>query len=168
MASFILTHDVNGEIKGLNEFEGVHPPVAPVFYSFRVMVGMGVLMLGTAWAGAFYLYRQNKLPDWLNKVFIGMSFSGWIATLAGWYVTEVGRQPYLVSGVLTTRDAVTGLPPANIALTFTLYAALYIALLIAYMGTLTLMCRKAVAIEEITQEEKNKAQRVRFNPVQTN
>ena len=69
---------------------------------------------------------------------------------------------------LTTRDAVTGLPPANIALTFTLYAALYIALLIAYMGTLTLMCRKAVAIEEITQEEKNKAQRVRFNPVQTN
>lgn len=168
MASFILTHDVNGEIKGLNEFEGAHPPVAPVFYSFRVMVGMGVLMLGTAWAGAFYLYRQNKLPDWLNKVFIGMSFSGWIATLAGWYVTEVGRQPYLVSGVLTTRDAVTGLPPANIALTFTLYAALYIALLIAYMGTLTLMCRKAVAIEEITQEEKNKAQRVRFNPVQTN
>ena len=168
MASFILTHDVNGEIKGLNEFEGVHPPVAPVFYSFRVMVGMGVLMLGTAWAGAFYLYRQNKLPDWLNKVFIGMSFSGWIATLAGWYVTEVGRQPYLMSGVLTTRDAVTGLPPANIALTFTLYAALYIALLIAYMGTLTLMCRKAVAIEEITQEEKNKAQRVRFNPVQTN
>ncbi|AYN07653.1 cytochrome ubiquinol oxidase subunit I [Alteromonas sp. RKMC-009] len=168
MASFILTHDVNGEIKGLNEFEGEHPPVAPVFYSFRVMVGMGVLMLGTAWAGAFYLYRQNKLPDWLNKVFIGMSFSGWIATLAGWYVTEVGRQPYLVSGVLTTRDAVTGLPPANIALTFTLYAALYIALLIAYMGTLTLMCRKAVAIEEITQEEKNKAQRVRFNPVQTN
>lgn len=168
MASFILTHDVNGEIKGLNEFEGVHPPVAPVFYSFRVMVGMGVLMLGTAWAGAFYLYRQNKLPDWLNKVFIGMSFSGWIATLAGWYVTEVGRQPYLVSGVLTTRDAVTGLPPANIALTFTLYAALYIALLIAYMGTLTLMCRKAVAIEEITQEEKNKARRVRFNPVQTN
>lgn len=168
MASFILTHDVNGEIKGLNEFEGVHPPVAPVFYSFRVMVGMGVLMLGTAWAGAFYLYRQNKLPDWLNKVFIGMSFSGWIATLAGWYVTEVGRQPYLVSGVLTTRDAVTGLPPANIALTFTLYAALYIALLIAYMGTLTLMCRKAVAIEEITQEEKNKVQRVRFNPVQTN
>lgn len=168
MASFILTHDVNGEIKGLNEFEGVHPPVAPVFYSFRVMVGMGVLMLGTAWAGAFYLYRQNKLPDWLNKVFIGMCFSGWIATLAGWYVTEVGRQPYLVSGVLTTRDAVTGLPPANIALTFTLYAALYIALLIAYMGTLTLMCRKAVAIEEITQEEKNKAQRVRFNPVQTN
>lgn len=63
MASFILTHDVNGEIKGLNEFEGEHPPVAPVFYSFRVMVGMGLLMLGTAWAGAFYLYRRNVMPD---------------------------------------------------------------------------------------------------------
>ena len=97
-----------------------------------------------------------------------MSFSGWVATLAGWYVTEVGRQPYLVSGVLTTQEVVTGLPPADIALSFTLYAVLYFALLIAYIGTLTLMCRKAVAIEEITQEEKNKAQRIRFNPVQTN
>lgn len=165
MASFILTHDMNGEIKGLNEFKGEHPPVAPVFYSFRVMVGMGMLMLATAWAGAFYLYRSNKLPPWLTKVFMAMSFSGWIATLAGWYVTEVGRQPYLVSGVLTTQDAVTSLPPANIAVSFTLYAVIYSVLLIAYMGTLTLMCRKAVGIEEITEEERRKAKFARFNPV---
>ena len=157
MASIILTHDANGEIKGLNEFEGEHPPVAPVFYSFRVMVGMGMLMLFAAWCGAYWLFRKDTLPDWLTKVFIGMSFSGWVATLAGWYVTEVGRQPYLVSGVLTTQDAVTGLPPANIAMSFSLYAALYVVLLIAYIRTLTLMCRKSVGIEEISAEERAQA-----------
>ncbi len=59
MASLILTHDANGEIKGLNEFEGEHPPVAPVFYSFRVMVGMGMLMLFAAWCGAYWLFRKD-------------------------------------------------------------------------------------------------------------
>lgn len=167
MASFILTHDVNGEIKGLNEFEGKHPPVAPVFYSFRIMLGMGMLMLFAAWCGTYWLLRKDVLPDWLIKVFIGMSFSGWIATLAGWYVTEVGRQPYLVSGVLTTQDAVTGLPPANIALSFSLYAALYGVLLIAYIRTLMLMCRKSVGIEEISAEERAQA-KLPLSPLQAN
>ena len=151
LASFILTHEFDGEIKGLNEFRGEHPPVAPVFYSFRVMVGMGVLMLLAAWAGAYYLFRRGELPDWLGKLFIAMSFSGWVATLAGWYVTEVGRQPYLVSGVLRTADAVTGLPPQNIGLSFTLYAVIYAVLMVAYIRTLTLMCRKSVGIEEISK-----------------
>lgn len=151
LASFILTHELDGEIKGLNEFRGEHPPVAPVFYSFRVMVGMGVLMLFAAWAGSYYLFRRGELPDWLGKLFIAMSFSGWVATLAGWYVTEVGRQPYLVSGVLRTADAVTGLPPQNIGLSFTLYAVIYTVLMVAYIRTLTLMCRKSVGIEEISK-----------------
>ena len=151
LASFILTHELDGEIKGLNEFRGEHPLVAPVFYSFRVMVGMGVLMLFAAWAGSYYLFRRGELPDWLGKLFIAMSFSGWVATLAGWYVTEVGRQPYLVSGVLRTADAVTGLPPQNIGLSFTLYAVIYAVLMVAYIRTLTLMCRKSVGIEEISK-----------------
>ena len=151
LASFILTHELDGEIKGLNEFRGEHPPVAPVFYSFRVMVGMGVLMLFAAWAGSYYLLRRGELPDWLGKLFIAMSFSGWVATLAGWYVTEVGRQPYLVSGVLRTADAVTGLPPQNIGLSFALYAVIYAVLMVAYIRTLTLMCRKSVGIEEISK-----------------
>lgn len=151
LASFILTHELDGEIKGLNEFRGEHPPVAPVFYSFRVMVGMGILMLFAAWAGSYYLFRRGELPDWLSKLFIAMSFSGWVATLAGWYVTEVGRQPYLVSGVLRTADAVTGLPPQNIGLSFALYAVIYAVLMVAYIRTLTLMCRKSVGIEEISK-----------------
>ncbi|MEW9798817.1 cytochrome ubiquinol oxidase subunit I [Alteromonas sp. CYL-A6] len=152
-ASLILTHRADGEIKGLNEFEGEHPPVAPVFFSFRIMVGLGVLMLLFAWAGTWYLYRHRELPVWLSKGFVAMTFSGWIATLAGWYVTEVGRQPYIVSGVLRTSDAVTTLPPGNIALSFTLYAIIYAVLLVAYISTLRLMCRRSVDIEEFTRDE---------------
>lgn len=164
-ASLILTHSLDGEIKGLNEFKGEHPPVAPVFYSFRIMVGMGMLMLVCAWVGSFYLYRRGAMPGWLTKVFMGMSFSGWIATLAGWYVTEVGRQPYLVYGVLQTEDAVTGLPAGNVAFSLTLYAAIYAVLLFAYMGTLTLMCRRSVEIEEITSEEREKAKASKISPL---
>ena len=122
-------------------------------------------MLVCAWVGSFYLYRRGAMPGWLTKVFMGMSFSGWIATLAGWYVTEVGRQPYLVYGVLQTEDAVTGLPAGNVAFSLTLYAAIYAVLLFAYMGTLTLMCRRSVEIEEITSEEREKAKASKISPL---
>ena len=111
LASLILTHDWNGEIKGLNDFGEERPPVTPVFWGFRIMVGVGMLMLATAWAGTLFFIRKKSPPSWLLKVFVGMTFSGWIATLAGWYVTEIGRQPYLVSGILKTADAVTAIPP---------------------------------------------------------
>ena len=156
-ASLILTHEMKGELKGLNEFEGEHPPVAPVFYGFRVMVGVGMLMLLVSWLGSVYLLRGKKLPVWLSRTFVGMAFSGWVATLAGWYVTEIGRQPYLVSGVLKTADAVTQLPPSNIAFSFTLYLVIYAGLLVAYIRTLMLMCRRSVEIEEITTEERQQS-----------
>ena len=105
LASLILTHDWHGEIKGLSSFEH-HPPVAPLFWGFRVMVGLGFLMLAMAAIGNFFFVYKQRFPDWLLKGFVAMTFSGWIATLAGWYVTEIGRQPLLVKGVLTT-DTVT-------------------------------------------------------------
>ncbi|WP_421132612.1 cytochrome ubiquinol oxidase subunit I [Alteromonas sp. A079] len=163
-ASLILTHQLDGEIKGLNEFEGEHPPVAPVFYAFRVMVGMGMLMLIVSWLGSSYLLRNKVVPTWLNRVFAGMAFSGWIATLSGWYVTEIGRQPYLVSGVLKTHDAVTNIAPSNVAFSFTLYAVIYSVLLVAYLGTLMLMCRRAVEIEEISTEEREMAKASKMSP----
>ncbi|QTH62669.1 cytochrome ubiquinol oxidase subunit I [Psychrosphaera ytuae] len=158
-ASFILTHDLDGEIKGLNEFVGEHPPVAPVFYSFRVMVGLGILMLLVAWWSSAQIITRKELPDYLKKGLVWMTFSGWIATLAGWYVTEVGRQPYLVSGVLKTSDAVTQLPPEHVGFSFVIYAALYSVLLVAYIKTLFLMCRRSVEIEEISQEEREQARK---------
>ncbi|TWX67370.1 cytochrome ubiquinol oxidase subunit I [Colwellia demingiae] len=156
MASFILTHDLQGEIKGLNEFEGNHPPVAPVFYAFRVMVGVGMLMLIVSWAGRIQLWRNKPLPRWLLKTLVAMSFSGWLATLAGWYVTEIGRQPWLVTGILTVKDAATDIAPGNVALSLSLYLILYVVLMTAYLHTLFTMAKRAVEIEEITDDEKVK------------
>lgn len=148
LASLILTHDPAGEIKGLNEFEGAHPPVAPVFFSFRVMVGIGLLMIAMAWWGSITLVRKKRLSALQLKILMGMSFSGWIATLAGWYVTEIGRQPYLVHGVLKTADAVTTIAGENVALTLAAYLSIYCVLLTAYIKTLFNLARKAVNVEE--------------------
>jgi cytochrome d ubiquinol oxidase subunit I len=154
MASVILTHDPHGEIKGLNEFIGEHPPVAPVFFAFRIMVGVGMLMLIFSWLASITMLRGKPLAPILLKVLVAMTFSGWIATLAGWYVTEIGRQPYLVSGVLKTVDAVTDIAPGNVQFTFILYMGIYAFLLVAYLHTLFLMARNAVEIEEIQPEER--------------
>jgi len=151
-ASLILTHELNGELQGVNDFEGEHPPMAPVFYGFRVMVGMGMLMLFFAWYGSYCLKRKS-LPLWLQKGFVWMTFSGWIATLAGWYVTEIGRQPYLVSGLLKTSETVTQLPPENVAISLTLYAVVYTGLLIAYVRTLFFMCNRSVKVNEFGKDE---------------
>ncbi len=147
MASLILTHHAEGEIKGLNEFPNAHPPVAPMFFGFRIMVGMGMLMLAVAWWGAFTYWRKKEIPPLLLKVFVGMTFSGWVATLSGWYVTEIGRQPWLVTGVLTPADAVTKTPAANVGTSLAIYLSLYTVLLIAYIRTLFLMAKKAVLVD---------------------
>lgn len=147
IASLILTHHAEGEIKGLNEFPNAHPPVAPMFFGFRIMVGMGMLMLAVAWWGAFTYWRKKEIPPLLLKVFVGMTFSGWVATLSGWYVTEIGRQPWLVTGVLTTADAVTKTPAANVGTSLAIYLSLYTVLLIAYIRTLFLMAKKAVLVD---------------------
>ncbi len=140
-------YHTTGRVKCVNEFENEHPPVSPVFWGFRIMVGLGMLMLLVSWAASWRLWRQKELPDWMLKVLVGMTFSGWVATLAGWYVTEIGRQPYLVSGLLTTADAVTSTPPSNVATSLAIYLTLYAVLLLAYMRTLFLIARKAVAVD---------------------
>ena len=154
LASLILTHEWNGELKGLNDFDGDHPPVAPVFYAFRIMVGMGVLMLVVSWFGCWQLLvRKRTLSNTTLKVIVAMMFSGWVATLAGWYVTEIGRQPWLVTGVLTTAEAVTPIAPHNVGLSLLMYCSVYLFLLLAYVHTLLLMARKSVTVEEFETEE---------------
>jgi cytochrome d ubiquinol oxidase subunit I len=142
-ASLILTHRADGVVPGLNDFVGKHPPVAPVFYAFRIMVGTGMLMIGFGLAGAFYLWRRGSLPRPMLMGLVAMTFAGWVATLAGWYVTEIGRQPWLVTGVLTTADAVGPIAAGTVLSTLVMYLALYAALLVAYVGTLFRLARKA-------------------------
>jgi cytochrome d ubiquinol oxidase subunit I len=142
-ASFILKHDTQAELLGLDRFPGRHPPVAPVFFAFRVMVGVGLLMLFFAWLASAYLIRRREVPRWLLLCFAGMTFSGWVATLAGWLVTEIGRQPYLVYGVLPTADAASAVPASNVALTLVTYASVYALLLLSYLVVLTQLARTA-------------------------
>ena len=144
MASLILTRNLNGEIKGLNTFNGNHPPVAPVFFAFRVMVGLGFLMLVVSWVASWQIYRHNKIKDFLAKILVTMTFSGWVATIAGWYVTEIGRQPFLVYGILRTNEAVSSVSQKMLASTLTIYISLYIALVTFYISTIFYMARKAI------------------------
>ena len=142
LASLYLTHDINGEVKGIREFGDQHPPVAPVFWAFRTMVGVGLLMFAVSWLGSWQV-RKNALQPWLLRVLVGMTFAGWVALIAGWYVTEIGRQPWLVQGVLTAAQAASKVPASNIAFTLVMYLSLYAVLLTSYVSVLFYLARKA-------------------------
>jgi cytochrome d ubiquinol oxidase subunit I len=142
-ASLILRHSASGIVPGLNDYAGNHPPVFPVFWAFRIMVGTGVLMLVVSWSAAFFLKRRQSLPKPLALVMVPMALSGWLATLAGWYTTEIGRQPWLITGVLKTVDAVGPVAGSQVALSLAVYLILYALLLIAYLGVLVYLALKA-------------------------
>ncbi|MEY3937530.1 MAG: hypothetical protein RL659_371 [Pseudomonadota bacterium] len=144
LASFYLTHDWNGEVKGIKEFGDQHPPVGPVFWAFRIMVGMGLLMLAVSWFASYELKFKNALSKRTAMVLVAMTFAGWVALVSGWYVTEIGRQPWLVHGVLTTAQAASQVPAGNIALSLAMYLTLYAALLSAYVSVIFYLAKKAV------------------------
>ena len=157
VGSLILTHSLDGRVPGLNEFVAedgtvLHPPVAPVFFAFRIMVGTGVAMLLLSWSAVWLMRRRtpegirrgaDALPKPLLWAFVAMTFSGWIATLAGWYTTEIGRQPWLVTGVLQTYEAVADVPAPMVLGTLIAYLTVYAVLLVAYIGVITYLARKA-------------------------
>jgi cytochrome d ubiquinol oxidase subunit I len=144
-ASLILKHDPQGEVRGLNEFRGQHPPVAMVFWSFRVMLAMGGLMLLVAWWGAWSLRGQRRAGPSLLLALSAMTFAGWVAVLAGWYVTEIGRQPWIVSGLLRVEDVVADHASATVAGTLLGYGLLYGFLLVSYIGALRHMATRPAA-----------------------
>ena len=148
-ASLILKHDRNAVIQGLDEFPDAHPPVAPVFWSFRVMVATGFAMLAVSWIASWGLWRRPEPNPLVARALVWMTFSGWIATLAGWYVTEIGRQPFLVTGVLRTVDAVNPVP-VPVPVSLGLYLPLYVLLLGAYVSVVFHLARKAPAKVEVT------------------
>lgn len=144
LASLYLTHHWDGEVLGLDAFEGKHPPVAPVFWAFRVMVGIGLLMLVVSWWATFELRIKRRPSQMIAKILVAMTFAGWVALIAGWYVTEIGRQPWLVYGLLTVAQAASTVPATSIALTLTIYLLLYILLLGAYISVVFYLAKKAI------------------------
>lgn len=151
LASIILKHSADGVVPGLNDFvtedgEVLHPRVAPVFWSFRVMLGTGMLMLLVSWAATAMMLRKRRgvegLPKPMLFALVGMSFSGWLATLAGWYTTEIGRQPWLVQGVMTTEQAVADVPAPLVLTTLIAYLVVYAVLLGAYITVIFFLARR--------------------------
>lgn len=127
LASLILTHDSEGELAGLKSFaKDQRPPVPPVFFAFRIMVAIGMLMLVTALMAVFLNFRK-KLFDtkWFQFWCMLMTPSGFVALLAGWFVTEIGRQPYVVYGLLRTRDAVSALSAQQVLFSLVSFVLVY-------------------------------------------
>lgn len=145
-ASLVLTHRLDGEIKGLNDFKGDHPPVAPVFWSFRIMLAVGVLMILVSWWAGWQLFiRKKSLSPALLQVTSAMTFSGWVAVLAGWYVTEIGRQPWIVSGLLTVEDVAADHSSGMMLSTLMAYLGLYAFVFVSYIATLRYLATKPAA-----------------------
>jgi len=141
LGSYILKHEFDAEVKGLEAFAD-HPPVAPLFFAFRAMVGMGVLMILLSWFSIYVLFVKNEMPGILLRILSAFTFAGWVATLCGWLVTEIGRQPWLVTGILRTKDAVCHVGAAQLGASFTLYLLAYVLMFVAYMVVLTHLAGK--------------------------
>ncbi len=127
LASLILTHSWDGELQGLKSVPASERPNVPmVFYSFRIMVGLGMLMIAVALWG-LWLRRGQRLYS--NRPFLWLSSfmapTGIIAILAGWYVVEIGRQPWIVYGLVRTMDVVSPLPAERVALSLSLFVITY-------------------------------------------
>jgi cytochrome d ubiquinol oxidase subunit I len=126
-ASWILTHSADGLFPGLKEFAPTdRPPVFPVFLSFRLMVGMGVLMLLIGFTGAWLWWRGRLFDTRWYLQYVQYAWPlGFIAILAGWYTTEIGRQPWIASGILRTADAASPVSGAAVFTTLVLFVVVY-------------------------------------------
>lgn len=126
-ASLILTHHLNGLFPGLNSVpEKDRPPVAVVFFAFRIMLAIGFFMIAAALLGAFLWWRGSLFgATWYLRVMAHTWWMGFVAVIAGWVVTESGRQPWIVYGVMRTADATSPIPGATIAGTLALFVLAY-------------------------------------------
>jgi cytochrome d ubiquinol oxidase subunit I len=140
LGALVLTHTWDGSIAGLKDFPPADRPYAPVvFFAFRIMVGLGVLMLGVgAWGLVQRLRGRLYESRWLLRSVMAMAPSGFVAVLAGWTVTEVGRQPYTVYGLLRTVDSASPIDLPGVA---TSLAAVVVVYLIVFGAGLVFLMR---------------------------
>jgi cytochrome d ubiquinol oxidase subunit I len=127
LASLLLTHDPNGLFPGLKSVPPSERPNVPiVFFAFRIMVGIGLFMIASAWVGAWLWYRRTLFAtNWYLRPMAQTWWIGFVAVIAGWTVTESGRQPWLVHGILRTADGVSPVPGGSVATTLALFVIVY-------------------------------------------
>ncbi|MFW5955811.1 MAG: cytochrome ubiquinol oxidase subunit I [Halorhabdus sp.] len=148
--------DFDAVVTGLNEYEE-NPPVALVFWSFRIMVGLGFLFIALAFWGGYLIYR-DRLADSSRylKAMIAVSPLGYAALLTGWYVTEIGRQPWVVQDVLRTDEAVSStLSSAEATASLGAFVVIYVGLVLAALYVLRWLIEaelQELGVEESTSE----------------
>jgi len=127
LGSLILTHEWDGEVKGLKDFAAdARPPVAPVFFAFRIMVGIGLLMLAMAIAGLLLWWRGSLFSArWYLRLCALMTPAGFVAVLCGWYTAEIGRQPWIVYGLMRTNDAFSGVAYGSVLASLIAFVSVY-------------------------------------------
>jgi cytochrome d ubiquinol oxidase subunit I len=158
LASLILTHSADGVIQGLTDWPAEdRPPVATVFFSFRAMVGIGMLMLLLSWLSLFKLLRGSLFES--NKLLWALRLmwpSGFVAVICGWVTTEVGRQPWVVHGLLRTRDASSLVPSSNVAFTLAMFVVVYCLFLVIYFYFVNKVIQTGPpSIEEVIASQSN-------------
>lgn len=134
LGSLYLTHSWSGEVQGLKAVPASDRPYVPiVFFAFRIMVGIAVALLGVAVAGAVMRWRGRLHESrWMHWASMAATPLGFVAILAGWTVTETGRQPFVVYGHLRTADAVAPVPAGAAATSLALFFVVYNVLLPAF------------------------------------
>ncbi|MEN0106193.1 MAG: cytochrome ubiquinol oxidase subunit I, partial [Pseudomonas sp.] len=154
LGSLILTHSLDKQVPALKEFKPEDRPNSTiVFWSFRIMVGLGFLMI---FAGLWSLWLRYRGTLYESKPFLYLALwmgpSGLIAILAGWFTTEVGRQPWVVYGLMRTADASSGHSVAQMSLTLVLFVVVYFALFGAGLGYMMRLVRKGPVTDEGKEE----------------
>jgi cytochrome d ubiquinol oxidase subunit I len=134
LGSLILAHSLDGEVRGLTEVPPAdRPPVAVVFWAFRVMVGCGGVMLLLAWGGLLLWWRRRLTQ---SRRYLGLLCLagplGFVAIIAGWITTECGRQPWVVYGVMRTAEAASRVATANVAISLAAFIGVYALLFYAF------------------------------------
>jgi cytochrome d ubiquinol oxidase subunit I len=144
LGSFLAYGDFDAEVKGLEDFpRDEWPNVTIVHLAFQLMIFTGVALLGVSFTGLFLAWRKKKLPDskWMLRAFVAVSPLGFVGIEAGWVVTEMGRQPWIVYGVWKTADTVT--PMQGLAVPFTTFMVVYVLLSVAVIVLLRRQFRHA-------------------------
>jgi cytochrome d ubiquinol oxidase subunit I len=150
LASLILTHDLNGTVRGLKEWPREDRPNSTiVFWSFRVMVGAGLAMLALG-VWSLVLRARGRLYEqpWLLRAAVAMSPVGLVAVIAGWITTEVGRQPYTVYGLLRTAESASPIDAAAVGTSLVAFIIVYFAVFGAGAFYMLRLMHKAPALAE--------------------
>jgi cytochrome d ubiquinol oxidase subunit I len=166
LGSLILTHSWNGEVKGLEEVSPDDRPYVPlVFFAFRAMVGIGSLLMVFALLGAYLRWRRHLFTTkWFLLALVLISPLGFVATIAGWVVTEAGRQPYVVYGFVRTADAASHLAPVSVGITFVLFIVVYLFLMVGFLWFLIETIIRGPGTAEIEEPPRAAPGRIRATP----